>query len=882
MSQTKNTDNSNSDEIPRSIIQSMVDQAAGDSKGGGTTHSKPPLPHNNDTRSPTKVDQKSSKKAIKNDNNLKDDQYQKSSSNRNIVFHPDHPEKIYDLSSTSTADSRSRSPNTSSVNAANDPNASLIPKKSSHQTTDNVMASPKSNPANPNHTHPKHRHQPTNASASLNGPLSNPSPTNPAKQSSTSTTNDGPKHKSKSSTNNDGKSSSKPLDKRQGPSASLSREQRRERRRKLEDPNCFPKRFEVQVQARVRVGQDLSSQHLTDLPEGSVVTVEEIIDRRARISRPLCGWLSVTSKFGARIILPTNSKYSKIGGKVMFKRPIYNQQVTAKVVDYIEETQMYKVSFGDGQTQMVDFEDTNVQFISQHKAVKVQKPLDGAAPTFTLQTSQAFFNQFFCKDYPQYQAQSSSTTRHMDISPVAMHGVQSRFRVYPSHGMPPTHNGQPPPGHGPPPHAGYPPPPDQHRNRMYGPPPPRGHGPPAGYPPQRHPRDPRDPRSAQPQPPYVPTERSSKQPIATSKNGSNDAKSKTNAEFVNKVKEIERRIIQHLHQRGYDESHPDYHRYLQKAKELAIQKAGKEREKMLAQQRKRQVDIAAQRTGVSKAEYEQYMRYKQEKQRQHAVAEQQRKERIEAQQRAQQQQQAAAHNTSSGSASGKLTSPSKSSGSVKGLIVLRGLPGSGKTTLAKKLAQRSKNARICTEDRYHWSGKEDGVGEYKFQPQLVFLAREWCTKEIRECIQSNVNLIILDNHNARISMYEDHIQYAVEHGYRFRIIEFVATASLIDKYRARSYKKFPREVYVKLLKLWEHDPRTELINPTFGDALKDSAKKEKKEKGDANDPAKEKKESNEKESDHNPSVERENMAYSRRPLDQGLNLNNKMPNDNNQ
>merc|ERR1719356_892640 len=162
-------------------------------------------------------------------------------------------------------------------------------------------------------------------------------------------------------------------------------------------------------------------------------------------------------------------------------------------------------------------------------------------------------------------------------------------------------------------------------------------------------------------------------------------------------------------------------------------------------------------------------------------------------------------------------SPQKPGSTVKGLIVLRGLPGSGKTTLAKKLSQRSKNAQICTEDRYHWSGKEDGLGEYRFQPQLVFLAREWCTKEIREAIQENVNLIILDNHNARISMYEDHIQFAVEHGYRFRIIEFVASASLIDKYRARSYKKFPREVYVKLLKLWEHDPRTELINPTFGD-----------------------------------------------------------------
>jgi len=87
--------------------------------------------------------------------------------------------------------------------------------------------------------------------------------------------------------------------------------------------------------------------------------------------------------------------------------------------------------------------------------------------------------------------------------------------------------------------------------------------------------------------------------------------------------------------------------------------------------------------------------------------------------------------------------------------------------------------------------------------------------QIRACIKKRVDLIILDNHNARISMYEDHIQYAVKHGYRFRIIEFVATEELIDQYRNRSYKKFPREVFVKLLKLWEKDPRAELVNPAF-------------------------------------------------------------------
>jgi len=352
----------------------------------------------------------------------------------------------------------------------------------------------------------------------------------------------------------------------------------------------------------------------------------------------------------------------------------------------------------------------------------------------------------------------------------------------------------------------------------------------------------------------------------------------TNEEFVNKVKEIERRIIQHLHQRGYDESHPDYHRYLQKAKELAIQKAGKEREKMINAHRSKNLppDAHQRNPRISKEEYAQYLKYRAEKERQHALAEQVRKEQLAKALAAKQAQMAK---------DGKLTSPHNKS-SVKGLIVLRGLPGSGKTTLAKKLAQRSKNARICTEDRYHWSGKEDGVGEYKFQPQLVFLAREWCTKEIRECIQSNVNLIILDNHNARISMYEDHIQYAVEHGYRFRIIEFVATASLIDKYRNRSYKKFPREVYVKLLKLWEHDPRTELINPTFGtsnsEEKKDDADENKNDDHNTNEQVNEEKvvstTNGKVDADDNKNEQAavvNGNVYGNSPLEQGLNLNTK-------
>eukprot|EP01084_Bolivina_argentea_P233313 393013_1 len=99
MSQTKNTDNSaktNSDEIARSIIQPIVDQAADNSKGGGT---KPPLHHKQEKS-------KSNNKPKDEHNNNKSSQSKSSKSNKNdnFVFHPNHPGKMYELSSVSSAE----------------------------------------------------------------------------------------------------------------------------------------------------------------------------------------------------------------------------------------------------------------------------------------------------------------------------------------------------------------------------------------------------------------------------------------------------------------------------------------------------------------------------------------------------------------------------------------------------------------------------------------------------------------------------------------------------------------------------------------------------------------------------------------------------------
>ncbi len=192
--------------------------------------------------------------------------------------------------------------------------------------------------------------------------------------------------------------------------------------------------------------------------------------------------------------------------------------------------------------------------------------MDVTAAPFTLPTSQAFFNQFFRTDYPQYAAQSSSTIRHIKISPLD----NRKYSKYTQNGITTGHQG----------HTGqYPPYPEQPR-------PPQPYPNIASYPSQTgHPNTrqfpptypgiygPRGSHSGHPHHaglyrPCYPSHPGHPGPppqsaiyadraIWPQQNASNIATVRNDDDFRKKVQENERRIIHHLHKRGYDESHPD-------------------------------------------------------------------------------------------------------------------------------------------------------------------------------------------------------------------------------------------------------------------------------------------------------------------------------------
>jgi 2',3'-cyclic-nucleotide 3'-phosphodiesterase len=115
----------------------------------------------------------------------------------------------------------------------------------------------------------------------------------------------------------------------------------------------------------------------------------------------------------------------------------------------------------------------------------------------------------------------------------------------------------------------------------------------------------------------------------------------------------------------------------------------------------------------------------------------------------------------------------------KRMLVCRGVPGAGKSTMAQALCydatQAGLKAMIASADNYFIRPVEDGTGViktvYKYDPNQIGAAHRSCQQQAESAMRCELDLVIIDNTNIRIRDFQFYLDLAKKYGYTVEIRE---------------------------------------------------------------------------------------------------------------
>lgn len=129
---------------------------------------------------------------------------------------------------------------------------------------------------------------------------------------------------------------------------------------------------------------------------------------------------------------------------------------------------------------------------------------------------------------------------------------------------------------------------------------------------------------------------------------------------------------------------------------------------------------------------------------------------------------------------------------TKTLILMRGLPGSGKSTRAAELQP---DLRMhCSADHFYMVN-----GEYKFDINLRSIAHGLCFAKARLLMNAGCSPVVIDNTNCQKSDYEKYVRLAEELDYKVQF-ETPKTdwAWDVDECFKRNTHNVPREIIANM------------------------------------------------------------------------------------
>jgi predicted kinase len=146
------------------------------------------------------------------------------------------------------------------------------------------------------------------------------------------------------------------------------------------------------------------------------------------------------------------------------------------------------------------------------------------------------------------------------------------------------------------------------------------------------------------------------------------------------------------------------------------------------------------------------------------------------------------------------------------LYINRGLPGSGKSTRARKLASlwdaQALTVEVCSSDDFFICALCAG---YDFRLERLRYAHQWCQDKARKAMQRGVSRVLIDNTNVTAGECHPYVQCGVDNGYEVFFLEpETPWAFDIDELLKKNVHRVPREALERMLARWVPDMTVEL------------------------------------------------------------------------
>lgn len=129
---------------------------------------------------------------------------------------------------------------------------------------------------------------------------------------------------------------------------------------------------------------------------------------------------------------------------------------------------------------------------------------------------------------------------------------------------------------------------------------------------------------------------------------------------------------------------------------------------------------------------------------------------------------------------------------MKRFVIMRGVPGSGKTTFARLLRAYMEDAVILSADIYFTSP----TGRYKFHAPSLGKAHAQCYQQTTDMLTEGRKLVILDNTNINKRDYAKYIDVAK--AFDYQIIEVALRTSEYIKCAERCVHNVPLETIKRM------------------------------------------------------------------------------------